>query len=361
MKFDSQNLFIVKHTFYFLLFAFLLVPLACHAQTSSRLLYLGPGHVALMLDSAEAGKAITTDRHDKYFELVTASEMSIQMKQPLTPGQTHENLLPAYIEFLKSDVEGYTATEQEFMEKVLKKMFKTVGEVNANIFPDTLKLIKTKSNHYGAGVWYTRDKSIVIPKGELEAKKTNSFTNTMYHELFHIFSRINPAKRTKLYQLIGFEYIGLEKLSLPPALAERVLFNPDGVDFAQKIALAAGDNTTIQAVPIIYSNHVGAKEGQNEFFGYLEFNLFQIQSNGDGTWKVITKDDGFSSTLKLNELPDFYRQIKDNTGYIIHPDEVLADNFSFIMVEKNSPQYTAKFSAEGKKLLKDIEAILKEK
>lgn len=352
----------MKHTFYFLLFFICLAPLACNAQkTTSSLIYLGPGHVALLLDSIEAGKAITTDRYDKFFERITTSEMSIQMKQPLSQGQTRENLMPAYVEFLKSDVERFSAAEAEFMEKVLKKMFKTVGEVNPNIFPDTIKLVKTKSKHYGAGVWYTRDKCIVIPKGELEAKKTNSFTNTMYHELFHIYSRLNPVKRAKLYQLIGFEHIGLEKLSMPPALAERILFNPDGVDFGQKISLAAPDNTTIQAVPVIYANHVGAKTGQEEFFGYLEFNLFQIQSNGDGTWKVVTKDDGFSSTLKMNELPDFYRQIKDNTGYIIHPDEVLADNFSFIMVEKNSPQYTAKFSAEGKKLLKDIEAILKEK
>ena len=314
-----------------------------------------------MLDSSDAAKAITTDRHDKYFERVTASEMSIQMKQPLTGGQNRESLLPAYIEYLKGDVEGFTTADVEFMDKVLKKMFKTVGEVNLAIFPDTLKMIKTKSKHYGAGVWYTRDNCIIIPKGEMEAKKTNSFTNTMYHELFHIYSRLNAEKRVKLYQLIGFEYIGVEQLNMPPALAERVLFNPDGVDFGQKIALAAGDNTTIQAVPIIYSNHVGAKAGQSEFFGYLEFNLFQIQSEGEGKWKVITKEDGFSSPLKMNELPDFYRQIKDNTGYIIHPDEVLADNFSFIMVEKNSPQYTAKFSVEGKKLLKDVEAILKAK
>lgn len=351
----------MKPLFFLLFFAFFSTAFACNAQTTTRLIVLGPGHVALLLDSADAAKAITTDRYDKFFERVTVSEMSIQMKQPLGEGQTRETLLPAYKDFLKADVEGFGAGDAEFLEKVLKKMFKTVGEVNANIFPDTMKLIVTKSKHYGAGVWYTRDNCIVIPKGELEAKKTNAFTNTMYHELFHIYSRLNPAKRARLYQLIGFEHIGVEKLVLPPALAERTLFNPDGVDFAQKIELASADNTKIQAIPVIYTNHVGAKAGQNEFFAYLEFNLFQIQPNGDGRWKVITKEDGFSSTLKINELPDFYRQIKDNTGYIIHPDEVLADNFSFIMVEQNSPQYTSKFSVEGKKLLKDVEAILRER
>jgi hypothetical protein len=350
----------------FLLSSFFLHPFACKSQTPTRVVQLGPGHVAMILDSAAAAKAITTDRHDRYFEIVTAGEMSIQMKKPLTAGQTRESILPDYVAFLKSDVESFTAADAEFMEKVLKKMYKTVGEVNSAIFPDTLKLIKTKGNHYGAGTWYTRDNCIVIPKGELEAQKTNAFTTTMYHELFHVYSRLNPTKREKLYQLIGFQKIGLEKLRLPTGLAERVLYNPDGVDFAQKISLKTesaetNGNSVIEAVPIIYANNVGAKEGQNEFFGYLRFELFQILPDDDGTWKVVTKDDGFSSTLKMDELTDFYRQIKDNTGYIIHPDEVLADNFSFVMVEKTNPQYTAKFSAEGKKLLKDVEGILKEK
>lgn len=358
----------MKHLFVFLLLislslTFFLVPLACNAQQPTRTITLGPGHIALLLDSADASKAITTDRHDRYFDIVTTSEMSIQMKEPLVAGQTRESLLPVYVDFLKKDVEGFTAQDIGFMEKILRKMYKTVGEVNSAIFPDTIKLIVTKSKHYGAGVWYTRDNCIVIPRGELTAGKTNAFTSTMYHELFHVYSRLNPSKREKLYGLIGFQKIGLDKLQLPPALAERVLYNPDGVDFAQKITLKTenADGSTIEAVPIIYANNVGAKAGQNEFFGYLRFELFQVVPSESGIWKVVTKSDGLSSTLKMDELPDFYRQIKDNTGYIIHPDEVLADNFSFIMVEKTNPQYTAKFSAEGKKLLKDVEAILKEK
>ncbi len=358
----------MKNSFFFALFSilvffFLLPPISCNAQTRTHVIRLDASHVALLLDSADASKAITTDRHDRFFEIVTASEMSIQMKQPLADGQTRENLLPAYIEFLKRDVEGFTAQDVEFAEKVLRKMLKTVGEVNAKIFPDTLIMIKTKGTHYGAGVWYTRDNCIVVPKNELESRKTNGFTSTMYHELFHVYSRLNPTKREKLYQLIGFQKIGLNSLRLPARLAERVLYNPDGVDFGQKITLKTEnpEGGTVEAIPIIYANHVGAKAGQNEFFGYLRFELFQILPNDDGSWRVITKDDGFSSALKMDELPDFYRQIKDNTGYIIHPDEVLADNFSFIMAGKSNPQYTAKFSAEGKKLLKDVEVILMEK
>ncbi len=333
---------------------------ACTAQVPIREVKVGD-KVVLLLDSTAAAQAITTDRYDLYFDLVTASEMSIQMKRPLKGNESRDELLPAYVAFLKTDVSSFDYAESKFVAEVMEKAFRTVQGVAPGIFPDTLRLIKTKGTHYGDGVWYTRENDIIIPANELAGRKTNAFTTTMYHELFHVYSRLNPVKSAQLYKLIGFTGLGLDKLHLPATLANRVLYNPDGVDFAQKITLTQKDGSKIEAVPIIYSKHQGLQDGQNEFFGYVEFNLFPITANADGTWQVGVKEDGYSSPLQLDSQPDFFRQIRDNTGYIIHPDEVLADNFSFIMVRRNSPAYTQKFSPEGKKLLNDIEAILQQK
>ena len=335
---------------------------SCSAQEPTQILRFGEGkHIVLLLDSAAASQAITYDKRDRFFDLVTASEMSIQMHRPITESQTRSMLLPEYLRYLKGDMASFSAAEAKFTAEVMEKVYKTCAGVSAGIFPDTLKIIKTKGNHYGDGTYYTRENCIIIPANELEARKTNPFTTTMFHELFHVYSRLNPVKSARLYKLIGFETVGLNKMRIPNELAARILYNPDGVDFAQKITLTLDDKSQITAIPIIYANNLGAKPGQNEFFGYLEFNLYRIVAEDDGTWRVITKADGISSTLSLDKLPDFFRQIKDNTGYIIHPDEVLADNFSFIMVEKNGTKLSAKFSPEGKKLLVDIEAILSEK
>lgn len=330
----------------------------CQSQTPIREIRLDGKHIALLLDSTAAAKAITTDRYDRYFDLVGASEMSIQMRKPLAEGQTRATLLPDYIEFLKSDVVGFDYKESKFVEEVMEKVFKTCESVAPGLFPDTLRLIKTKGTHYGDGVWYTREKDIIIPANELESRKTNPFTTTVFHEVFHVISRIRPAKSAELYRLIGFQGIGLDKLHLPDALAERVMYNPDGVDFAQKITLQT-ETGAIEAIPIIFSKEVGNQAGQDQFFSYVEFNLYQITPNPDGTWTVLTKEDGFTSLLNMDKLPDFFRQIRDNTGYIIHPDEVLADNFSFIMNNQRNPALTAKFSKEGKQLLVEMEAILK--
>ncbi len=339
----------------------LLISISCTAQTPVKEIRFPNGKICLLLDSVAAGEAITFDQTDGYFEKVQASEMSIQMRKPLAEGQSQAEWVAAYRQFLKTDVEGFSADESTFIKGVMEKVFRTVNDVSPDIFPDTVKLIKTKGRHYGDGVWYTRENCIVIPADELGRRKTNPFTTTMYHELFHVWSRLNPAKSDLAYQLIGFEDIGYNNLRLPEALAARALYNPDGVDFAQKIALTQADGSMIHAIPIIYSNHEGWTDAQNTFFAYLEFNLFKVEKQPDGTWNVLVQEDGFSSVLNLKEQPDFFRQIKDNTGYIIHPDEVLADNFAFIMQEKNGQKVSLKFSAEGKKLMSDLEAVLKRK
>ncbi|MBK8557502.1 MAG: hypothetical protein IPL65_17900 [Lewinellaceae bacterium] len=63
----------------------------------------------------------------------------------------------------------------------------------------------------------------------------------------------------------------------------------------------------------------------------------------------------------MRNVPDFYRQIKDNTGYIIHPDEIIADNFSFIMTAKAGTRSLNNFSAEGRQLLDSIQQVISEK
>lgn len=339
---------------------FMLTAYACQAQQPTALMFLEKGKVVMILDANDASKAITYDKRNGFFEKVTAVEMSIQMKKPLLPGQTRAELLPEYVRFMKTEVADFSEAEVKYLSGIVEKMVKTVYSVNSDIFPDTLKLIKTKGNHYGEGVWYTREDCIIIPAGELAAQNTKAFTSTMYHELFHVYSRLNPAKSVELYKLIGFKSIGYDQVVLPTGLAERVLHNPDGVDFAQKISLTQEDKSVIHAIPIIYANAKGYQEGK-EFFGYLEFNLFQVEQQADGKWHVKVKEDGFSSTLSLDKQPDFFRQIKDNTGYIIHPDEVMADNFSFYMQDLDGAKIAQRFSPEGKQLQKEVEAVLKSK
>lgn len=334
----------------------------CQSQpvTTAITVTLDSKHTLRLLDSAQAASVLLVDTIDLFFERVTPVEMSIQMKQPLQSGLPRAELLAAFKEYLRRDVTSFTVEEAAFTVEVVREMFETCRSVAPDLFPDTLLLLKVAGKPYGPSVYYTRQNTIVIPQDVLQLRRRHDFLNTLYHELFHVYSRFQPVKRARLYRRIGFEAIGLERLRLPPALAERVLYNPDGVDFAQKITLKTVNGEHIYAVPIIYANHLGYSPKKHSFFAHVEFSLFEVKPLADGYWQVYTREeDGFSSTLDMSQLPDFSRQIGDNTTYVIHPDEVLADNFSLLMMSKKSPATIARLSPAGQQLIKDIEAILR--
>ncbi len=331
----------------------------CSAQPAERVLTLAPGHTILLLDSAQATAALLTDTIDHFFDRVTPVEISIQLKKPLQPGQKRETLLSDLRQFLCRDAASFTDKEAAFLLEVMRQVHRTCSSVAPDLFPDTLLLVKIKGEPYGPSVFYTRQNAIVIPQDAFQSQLRRDFLNTMYHELFHIYSRTHPDKRAQLYWRIGFESIGLERLHLPEPLAQRLLHNPDGVDFAQKIALTTPNRRTIYAIPIIYANEAGYTPHKRLFFSYLEFSLFEIALQPDGYWEVRTAPDGWHSTLDMKQLPDFYRQIGDNTTYIIHPDEVLADNFSLLMLSQSDSTVVQRLSPAGQQLLKDLENILR--
>lgn len=75
--------------------------------------------------------------------------------------------------------------------------------------------------------------------------------------------------------------------------------------------------------------------------------------------KVMSDENG-NSTISQELMADFFRQIKDNTNYIIHPDEIMADNFMFAILSMESPDYLTRFSKEGNTLIEEIKTILRE-
>ena len=317
---------------------------------------------AIFLDSLGASKAILIDKKENFLKKITPLDMCIQMKKNYPKGVKRSSILIDYKTYLQKDVVGFTKSEKALVEKCMMEATKLSNSINPNIVPPVIELIKTKGNHYGPGVYYTRDHRIIIPydalvtKGKNKAEVEAALTQTLLHEIFHIFSRNDVAKRKKLYAVIGFKNIGSIPLDMKPALAERVLINPDGVNLAQVIDLRT-DSSTISAIPVITSSKPSFSEDNPSFFSYLKFDLYQVV-RGRGGIKVISNEDG-TSTLNLAEMKDFFRKIGDNTDYIIHPDEILADNFMFLALAEKDPSSLDKFSKEGKFLLKAIERILR--
>jgi hypothetical protein len=328
-------------------------------QNISNAVALSPNQQLVFLDSIQAAAAIVEDKVENFFEDIGILDMSIQMKKAYPEGTDRLVVLADYKQYLKKDVLSFSGEDQAFLEKVFQRALTNANKVSTSIFGQEVRLIKTHAKHYGESVYYTRENIIVIPKSVLVEKNEAAIYQTMLHELSHIYTRYNTKQRAALYELIGFKDIGpVTNLQMDPALKHRVLLNPDGVDYSYAIKLDIGEPQAILAIPIILANTTSFKKEQPEFFSYLDFGLFKISPPVSKLIKVHSDPEG-NSLIKPDQYADFYRQIKDNTNYIIHPDEIIADNFMFLIAAQEDAKSLDRFSPEGRKLLQDIERILK--
>lgn len=333
--------------------SFILLMVACANNKPSSTETSKPSY--RLLSSKEASKWVVIDEKEQFFEKVAPLEMSIQLHKKIKE-QSREELLPVYKKMLQEDLQDFTEAEQQAVQKVFDRALELCYKIDPNLQLPEIYLIKTAGTYYGPSVYYTRDNSIIIPSPMVPKDKNlehPAFLSTMIHEIFHVYSRYNKDKRDALYQRIGFDR--LDNLTLSDFLQERVLYNPDGVDL--RYAITVKDKKTgrsFEGVPVIYSRYKDFNAALPNFFGYLVFQLFEVEQQ-EGQWQIITPKTGYS----IDEVDGFWEQTTRNTNYNIHPDELCADNFVLLALSKaENANNLAKLSPEGLQLVKDLEAII---
>lgn len=306
------------------------------------------------LSKAEAEKEINIDRTDNFFGLLSIADMSIQMRKtdmPAGGGESKE----LYQAMLKDEMLDFKPEEKAFMQEVFISAKEAIDKINPKLYPENIKLIKTKINHYGPNVYYTREEAIVLPENIFEVPSVGAQMPIMLHEIFHILSRYNDDFRDKMYALIGFEKYE-EDLVLPKYVADRVLTNPDGARRDYAINLKNEKGEVQRAIPLILTKRERFDESMPSFFSYLNFDLFPLIKITDSQVTLGLNQKG-ESALSLEHNANFFELIKDNTQYIIHPDEILADNFMMAVIAHRDNDYSG-FSDDGKKLLMEVIEIL---
>jgi hypothetical protein len=150
-----------------------------------------------------------------------------------------------------------------------------------------------------------------------------------------LLSRHDGAIRGQLYHTIGFELC--QPIELPPSLAPRRITNPDAPLIDCVTSLTAADGRQYTLAPVLYASgrNYDAKQ-KPTLFQSLVFRLLVVESRGGRRQPVLTN--GEAVVLDPKKEPAFLDQIGKNTNYIIHPDEILADNFvRLVMDDKDVP------------------------
>ena len=281
---------------------------------------------------AEGRKILTT--RDDFIERLSPFDRAARMK---TDREVSEK---EFLEFVGQNVLAWTGPEREKLSAALAAIQPALKALSLP-FPKKIYMVKTSGKEEG-GAAYTRANAIVFPVNML-AGNNRSMQKLVSHELFHVLSRANPELKERLYRVIGFEKC--DEIEFPAKLKSRKLTNPDAPKNDHCIRVKV-DGKDSWAVPILFSRTEKYDPGRGgQFFRYLEFRLLMVERSSDSEAVKPIYDGSEPRLAGMNKVSGFFEQVGRNTGYIIHPEEILADNFALIVLKQRampSPEILSK-------------------
>ena len=175
-----------------------------------------------------------------------------------------------------------------------------------------------------AGAPYTRAAAVVLP-GDA---RMPGYSDAMLlaHELWHVAARRAPALASRLYAELGFE--PKPPLEMPPEWLEALIVNPDAPDHAHAMRIDLGERRA-WVMPVLVASRTRLAPGEN-FFIVMEVRLLEVEPAADGLRSQAVRHDGQPRWHPVDGPHDYLKRLGGNTGYVIHPEEALADNIALL-------------------------------
>jgi hypothetical protein len=278
------------------------------------------GDTTVTFATADEGRRILTTRDD-FVRALSPFDRAARVKtaSPVSEG--------TFLEFVGHNVLDWTEPEKASLTSTLERLRVPFDRL-ALPWPKAIYFVKTTGKEEG-GAAYTRDRALILPQTMLTSNRSPS-PRLIAHELFHILSRGNPSLRDRLYQAIGF--VKCNEIELPETLRNRRITNPDAPANDQCIRVQVA-GAEVWAVPIIFSrtDRYDVEQG-GDFFFYMQSQLLLID-RADNSPNAKPMYAGSQPRLvDFGQVRGFYEQVGRNTEYIIHPEEILADNFAVLVM-----------------------------
>lgn len=265
----------------------------------------------------KSGQAILT-ANDNYFNRMSQAEIAIR-SQSTTADKTPHDLMNQYQE----NVLEWTEAEKKHITALVANNHEKLNTIN-HLLPEQVIFIKV-TNLVEGGLPHTRANAIILPQTDKPLSE-----KLFFHELFHVLSRTQKQRHASLYGLIGFKACAFTANDHIRTIS---LTNPDVPAEAYYLAVDI-DGKPSAILPFAHITRPAYDpKVKGGFAGHFGFGLLKIHLD-KGKCRPATTPHDQKIILSPAKVPDFFAAIGRNTGYIIHPEEVLAENFVFALSGK---------------------------
>lgn len=241
----------------------------------------------------------------------------------------------------KKSVMAWTEVEKQHINEAAAYLQHRIDSCGYKLpIPEDITLIKTSMVEEGRAAGYTRGTNIFLASCEKMTPRGKAFLKVLLaHELFHVLTRTCPDFREAMYAQIGFKLIGHD-IKANDKLLEMRITNPD-VNRYDSYSMFTIDGRKIPCAMWFHTDTFDYKGGP--FFTYGKPGLLPL----DKDFNPILNEDGTPVIYPTEKASDFFDMVGKNTSYIINPEEVLADNFAFALLDyfmegNPSPEVTAR-------------------
>jgi hypothetical protein len=226
--------------------------------------------------------------------------------------------------------------KNELMERILGAI-KNISihlELNPMPLPEEVHFVLTTGLEEGYAA-YTRGTAIFL--NERIIQNHRNFTRLIAHELVHVATRNNRKWKDKLYSQIGFK--PCEPPVFSPQFQKYLFSNPDAprIDHALQVTY---DGVKQNVAPIIFTSQEHYLGGN--FFQYIEAGLFLLDGENGTEYHMYPEE---NRIIDFDDCPEFFENVGNNTNYLFHAEEILADNIADIYTNRldyNSPDIIRK-------------------
>ena len=233
--------------------------------------------------------------------------------------------LKTFLDFAATAGRGWTVEEKHDWQAVVARLSDAMKGLNMHL--PNIDLVKTSGEEELGSAAYTRRNAIMFSESVISLPATDARRAyfLLAHEVFHVLSRADSRRRDDLYALLGFKRV--DGFGYPAELEDRRLSNPDAFEYRHTLSVQS-ESGAVDVMPVIQSLLPLEEAIQlPNFFDALDIVLLSVDA---GTGEALR--DGSGDLIRYNfGNTNWVPLMLRNSSYIIHPEEILADNFATLM------------------------------
>lgn len=262
--------------------------------------------------TAEQGAEILS-ANDEYLSVLSPADLSIRLRGAAGTGADLGRLYAG-------ETRAWSADESERLRQMVARHRGRLNQL-ARWLPDIVYFIKGTRAIEG-GIPHTRGPAIFF--GPELPDSQDGLDSLFLHELFHVLSRESAARHDEIYGIIGFLRC---ETDLPQTLTDRGITNPDAprVEHAARISTS---DPGLLATPLLVADPPRYNPAQPNLGQYFHVELQPLRRGADGRCRPAE-----AAGLSEDQIREaIFAGAGRNTNYMFHPEELMADNFSQMMM-----------------------------